>query len=318
MLVIIDSSVFAHNLHDKIGHLHAEPAFEGLIAAQMLAVNSCEWLGTLAGDEVIKPIWVHDSKPYWREEYLKQPAVLASLTRKTKKQQKDTEELRQLLSGTEYTIEQLNRIHELSDSLAIHYKAGRSFPEYSFTKLKKKLRKIQDQLDIPSLALPGYEADDLASAIVRYIDGQERVLLLTIDSDWLGMLTSSVSWLCMTGYAPRYRYWLDNWEDDSDNPLQEWCKRRLGASISHPTDIWGIKATKGDKSDNLPVGSPMEVIDLFNPPECHDALKTHGGAIRDVVDGYHSHPRHAEKELAAISYLGKVGMMPIVKPYVPL
>lgn len=121
--------------------------------------------------------------------------------------------------------------------------------------------------NIDFLGFEGFEADDVAGAIVRLSKGERHIKLHTIDSDWCGLINDHVTWYDMAQWAPRVR--------DFDG-FMEWVRRK-GKAFKHPihkpTDLWVEKSINGDSSDNLPKNSPLEVIDLLNPPKEHDILK---------------------------------------------
>jgi hypothetical protein len=123
------------------------------------------------------------------------------------------------------------------------------------------------------LTVPGYEADDLAGALV-YIKRQHQKLpdgdpaianrpigLYTVDSDWLQLVGNGVTWYNSGPWEPRVR---------GASEAIVWAKKRLKVSISRPEQIVDTKMKQGDKSDNLPPGSPRYMIDLMNShPKYH-------------------------------------------------
>lgn len=120
------------------------------------------------------------------------------------------------------------------------------------------------------LSFDSYEADDIAATLVRMNQAlNRRIYLHTIDSDWLGLVNEEVHWCGMTHYTPRYRRTPE---------ALAWAKKRLNSVIDTPRQIWDVKQLKGDKSDNLPGGSPLEVIDLLAPPSAFDLTKHLGSS----------------------------------------
>lgn len=130
--------------------------------------------------------------------------------------------------------------------------------------------------------LPGYEADDFAGSLV-YIKrlcqhlptghgdpivdliANRELWLYTVDSDWLQLVGQGVTWYNSGPWEPRVR---------GVSEACEWAKKRLKVTISHPESIVDVKMVQGDKSDNLPPGSPRYMIDLMNQhPEHH--LRNH-------------------------------------------
>lgn len=127
-----------------------------------------------------------------------------------------------------------------------------------------------------------FEADDIASALVR-TSPKRLIFLHTIDSDWMGLVKdgclnanfsldeaikepwvdTTVQWVSMGKWTPRFR--------NVEGVIAHTLKREK-TQIANPTQVWDIKAEKGDKSDNLIKGSPLEVINLLNPPPQYDLL----------------------------------------------
>jgi len=83
--------------------------------------------------------------------------------------------------------------------------------------------------------------------------------LATVDSDWMGLISPRTMWFCLKGYEPRVRH--------SEESINGWATRRLKTALTHPSQLWDVKSTQGDKSDNLPAGSPLDVISLLEPPD---------------------------------------------------
>lgn len=109
----------------------------------------------------------------------------------------------------------------------------------------------------------GYEADDWAASLVvlnSRLPEPNKMTLVTVDSDWMGLVSPDVDWFCMKGWKPRLRSY-------GSDQFKEWVWRRLDVNISEPKDIWLVKQAQGDKSDNLPKKGPIEVIDLLAPPK---------------------------------------------------
>ena len=130
----------------------------------------------------------------------------------------------------------------------------------------------------PSLALPSYEADDLAALYVAIWGGSRngnlgQVYLCTIDSDWQGLLgAKGLFWFDIYGYQPRLR---------TEDELYSWMAGKINRSSAaqrsawklpprgqfRASDIWKWKSAGGDKADNLGPGSHLGLIDLVNPVE---------------------------------------------------
>lgn len=118
-----------------------------------------------------------------------------------------------------------------------------------------------------SLAISGYEADDIASYFVQAMPAEEKIALFTVDSDWLGLLEEGRS--CWVGIA---------------NSRVSYVSRvdQLHVKLGEPhpyqsfEEVWDVKARYGDKSDSLPANSPLEVINLLTPPDEYNLTKTLG------------------------------------------
>lgn len=313
-IIALDMSVAAHQMHSNLvsAGIPVEH-YEGYIKAQLTWMMSLEWLGSLKPDKA-KIILCCDVKPYWRASYMLQPSVILSIPRKTKAEKAKLEEYRELVTKREASGEFVvsDREQTLFDDLKKVYKGGRKFPEYSFTKLKKKMYQFAGEQDWTMLASPGYEADDMMAALVQVnqqTGNEHYITLVTVDADLLGLVGTHTDWFCMYGWQPRLRR-LNSPE------LKEWSLRRLKTDISqNPRDIWTVKAKSGDKSDNLPPGSPIEVIDLLEPPSEYIPLETDkalAGRIGNVLKSPSVKPIDG---LKAADYLTQLGCQVFIKKY---
>ena len=149
------------------------------------------------------------------------------------------------------------------------------------------------------LSFPGYEADDVAAALVR-VRAPRLIILSTVDSDWSGLVLDSDQYRATNrfefikeeyGVEPtvwwvNHAHWTPRFRDEAG--VRAWTKKRCRIDIDRPWELWEHKAEEGDKSDNLPPGSPIEVIDLLNPPEEHDILldKTLSCQVEEVAHSY--------------------------------
>lgn len=247
-LVIYDTSVICHRIIDlttvegKIRNQLTNKNRDERIKAGIMLYSSLFWLESLNAEDV-DIIWVGDDKSekYWRIDAVR---------------------------------EWLDTLEEDDSSLArwkssrAGYKGNRFHEPYR-TWCMKRMDKFSN-----CLTIPGYEADDIAAGIVRDIDGTRPVLLATIDSDWIQMVDETVTWVCMHGYAPQVRdirggkIWLAN-KLRKESGKAQWALSEAGISLLDPDlrDIVKWKSIMGDKSDNLPPGTPSTFIDLFNPAE---------------------------------------------------
>ena len=322
--IVIDMSVFVHQLHNMMGEHLTSDHFLGIAKAQLLWLQSGEWLSAYKPDH-FQTVLVCDSKPYWRTEYLKRSDVVCAVPRKTKKDKEKVNELRDGLATiqalqpiTEMTGKQIadeevlyKRVQELTEELAIHYKAGRKFPEYTFTKLKKHLMDISRSKGWNILEYDHYEADDIAAAIVKINRGlpdsqRNRIILATVDTDWLGLLDDDTSWFCTHGWYPRVR---------DRGGFDHWSHKKFGVTFDKPREIWDYKAQHGDKSDNLPPGSPLEVIDLHQPPSGFRLWDK--PEVTSTISDMLTYPQYntLHDVTKAKTYLKNLGVPLAVRPY---
>ena len=111
---------------------------------------------------------------------------------------------------------------------------------------------------IPVFRSEGFEADDFAGAIAS-IDISSDKFFLTKDSDWKQLVSDSNSNLFANAASTDFRL-LSEYE-----VLREYLD--LGYALKSPSEIALVKSIYGDRSDNLDPGSPIGVIDLYNPTE---------------------------------------------------
>lgn len=327
-------------------------AIVSMVKAQVAWLMSGYWLGDLLTPDT-RLVFVGDYKnsnlEYWRHAYMRRPEVVAKLYQYKLKDRAKAAELQALLDlvdsgeldarpellvdGTEDIVwntdqaEELrvvnNRIKTLTEDLQVHYKAGRSIvQEPNFRKLKEVIPMLILDRHFPLISKCGYEADDVAAAIVRANDElaePHQITLCTIDSDWLGMVSDRVRWFCLHGYHPRLR--------DSVDVINAWWTRKTygkSAPLDVPTDMWARKVVEGDKSDNLPKGSPAEVIDLFNPPQEHKLWLDKG--TRTLIDSALSSPSslpvvslseaEIKRYLAMVLMDGDHMVKPCIRPFI--
>lgn len=263
---------------------------KSVIQACFVWLVSGEWLGPYRRDNTaiafvgdLKCPWDKDGMPttasdpsiavasgYWRHYWLTRPDVYQTIPDKTKNARRHPGTKKPLAYMTE----------------PLHYKAGRAFPSPALTRIRVALRELITAKGYPLLWSTGYEADDHAALMVRINEllpeqDQRELTLVTTDGDWVGMIGPSCTWFCMQGYAPRIRANvedLNNWKAVGGvNGALSKLRKRYGAEyfpngLEKPSDIFTMKAMIGDSSDALPPGSPIEVIDLRNPPAQYDLM----------------------------------------------
>lgn len=329
-LVLVDTQVVLHQIANTLeGMVGLDlQTRKALTMAQVALVNSGHWCKDLL--DTVKVLWVNDYKGpngYWRHEYLLREEVWSAISRKTKGRPSERKRqrylsLREMYSdpldsyvqaiGGENTMpntayKDVQEMLGLANALKVHYKAGRSFPSYSLKVVREVFKGLVDQGNVEALSCKGYEADDMASLVVRACPDEE-IVLLTIDSDWLGLCNDKVTWVCAIGYPPRVRFM-------ADGSLNAWAAKRLKATVESPRDIWALKAAQGDPSDNLPSGSPLGVIDLLEPVPEYDLFKNPAlvSMAQEAVNKAPINPG-LEKAPEALRYVLAHGMPLAVKP----
>lgn len=314
LMLVVDTSVLLHKLHQSTPVAHNDPQFESILKANLVWLTSCEWLGEHK-DRVKSVVFVKDTKPYWRTEWLLDLENVIDIPRKTKVKQKLSTEVKGLLAkGLPALLsDELETISEAHDKLTIKYKGGRKLPDYSFKKLRKLIYGYLDNMaGVHALESTGFEADDMAAALVqtnRDNGSPWDLLLLTVDTDWLGLGGDDVTWVCMSGFEPVVRDHIDI--------VNQWAEKRLKATLVAHRDIWDIKGVQGDASDNLPAsaGVLLPVIDLLNPPvEYRYWLKAPQRIANTFV--YQGLPHNSQQAAKARQHLKLNGLFPVVK-YLP-
>ena len=298
----------------------------GAVKAQLTWLMSLDWLGSMKPERDVKVILACDSKPYWRTAYLERPEVFIPIYRKQaevsprrrglKANLKKCDRLEALLAVPSPDIEApkaewdayqvvRDEVAQLTHELSIKYKAGRKFPDPGFTRLKEAIKRYCHRSGWNTLEYRGYEADDIAAAIVATNPASDDVILATVDSDWLGLVSPNVTWFCLGGYTPRVRASIED--------INQWRARKKDRLLEAPSDLWGAKTVEGDASDNLPPGTPLEVIDLFHPPQEYD-LKADPRFLGDMSTCVAYEPVDSGKALA---YLINIGIRPFTSVYAP-
>ena len=121
------------------------------------------------------------------------------------------------------------------------YKANRPEMPDDLKPQVELVRRVVDTLNIPTLILPGYEADDLIGTIAKRVT-QERddvdVLIVTGDKDLLQLVDDRVR-----VFIPKRGRFSKDVEYDPEQ-----VKVKLGVS---PSQVVDLKALMGDSSDNI-------------------------------------------------------------------
>jgi 5'-3' exonuclease len=110
-----------------------------------------------------------------------------------------------------------------------------------------------------NLSAEGYEADDIWGYVWRNKPEGCKLTGITIDFDW-AQLVDEDTLIWDFKYEPNLR--------DLPTVLELIANHRdYKTAIEHPSEIVELKQRKGDRGDNLPAGSPIELFDLRTLPE---------------------------------------------------
>lgn len=267
-VVIFDTSVFLHDVAHWFERLGVEMNLNGSMFRDIITCQFKWWhrLGFLP-DPMIPPsarlVYAMDAKRtypsgvygYWRHD------ELSRVPKKKRKRNPETKELEvdyvSYKSGRKnYNPEDLH-----SPDREVQKKAWLIHNE---TKVFQAVRRLwyqfaqEQNLEVYEVA--GYEADDCAAAFT-VLNPESKVLLCTIDQDWIGLVSENVSWYDVKGYQrPRLI---------TSDTLLEWAGNKGYTDLQTASDIWKIKAAEGDKSDSLPADTDIRYISLLSPPEEH-------------------------------------------------
>jgi len=151
------------------------------------------------------------------------------------------------------------------------YKTGRKPKSELLLQVRDLLLNEWFQLGLPSLMEDGFEADDWAGALVRYTQPEDKIAMVSVDSDWAQLVSDRVMWLDV--YPPSGRtgesqkksvLGVDQVLERFNNQAKH-IKTRL---LTHPYDLVDHKHEFGDwASDKIPAGRTVDVgiIDLLKP-----------------------------------------------------
>jgi DNA polymerase-1 len=180
------------------------------------------------------------------------------------------------------------------------YKANRDVaPEHFFQDLQNLQQILQDQLDLPLVMAPGYEADDVLGTLAdRAASEGWRVRILSGDRDLFQLVDDGrdIAVLYLGG-GP------NNKGSGPREIRREGVLEKLGVP---PEDVVDLKALTGDSSDNIPgvrgVG-PKTAISLLKShgtlDGIYNALDEHKGSLRaKLLEGRES--AYRSRLLAAI------------------
>jgi hypothetical protein len=144
------------------------------------------------------------------------------------------------------------------------YKCNRTGPKLDITPTLKLL----EELGCLTVALPEFEADDLAAALVVEFPHCHHYLLTT-DNDWSGMVSENVTMLSPL-FEPRVRQPVHVWGwlrgKYAKLPKCQQVKWRMPDVVGfNPQSVWQFKHQFGDNGDNLPPLCHPGMIDLYRP-----------------------------------------------------
>lgn len=135
---------------------------------------------------------------------------------------------------------------KISSSNNLEYKKGRGSSEFRHFQ-NELLVACLEEIGIPVLSVPGYEADDVIATVTRlsnkiFLDSKPVInpnfKIITVDKDLLQLVRPGVQ-----VYLTKSNIWncLISTKDE--------CKKEVGV---YPDQILDFKSLVGDKSDNIP------------------------------------------------------------------
>ena len=244
-IVIIDTSCILHQISHLLATFGDNP--ESIYEYSYLAL---QWIDSLAfcpqwsaQRHDFKVLWACDLKPYWRSDF--EP----------------------------------------------EYKGHRGIPPFAFQYVEKAFMDLRREAKLIAMSLTGQEADDVAASVIRLRNQLpfDQYFLFTVDSDWQGLVVDSrVVWCDTAGFEPRVRSrreiysWLTSKhkKQSARNQLL-WPLPSEEEFVSE--DIYRWKSTVGDTADNLPPGTPLYLIDLFQPPYEYDPVTRYQESIMATI-----------------------------------
>lgn len=293
-LILYDTSVIAHQISygfivhngsfEKIHDRAEEVKVIGEVAAKAMS-NLC-WLPPLENQRN-KILWLLDVKPYWRTSIF--PEYKAQRRKHKTQAAANTSQLKAFCN--QLVLEGMSRCE-----------------------------------DFVSYGVPGYEADDLAGFIVKEFQASpkakiKKIYLCTIDSDWQGLISpeKDVIFIDVRSHEPRVRgrveaySWLSSKWNQQSKKRQKWWSMPSFQDFQ-ARDIWTWKSVVGDRSDNLPPGTALNLIDLLAPPT-HKDLSARHQEKRTMFHKINQAPiADPAKGEAALMLLNSFGYPPPVLP----
>lgn len=164
------------------------------------------------------------------------------------------------------------------------YKTGRSPKSSLLLQIRDLLLNYWVEQGLQVLAQDGFEADDWAGALVKYSNPEDKIALVSVDSDWAQLVSDRVMWLDV--FPPSRRKELHQKKSvlgsmevlERFNNQRAFQRTRL---LRDPFDMVDYKHEFGDKSDRIPPGRlvPIGIIDLLHPLREPDQVR---GIIRGL------------------------------------
>jgi len=200
------------------------------------------------------------------------------------------------------------------------YKMNRKKSEDSLSKSENWKNFIRSKDN--HLGFPQYESDDIAGAISWLVPPKQdqRLMYITTDSDWLGLLSKKGGTYCIdpSGFGTRVKnaYSAYQWYCRKYSKEPESYREFTGYKVKRwaefePQEIYTFKSIFGDSSDNLSRGTPEGLINLRNPVIEYDIMfrTEYSDAIRDKLESLET--RNISPRNDYIEYVNTWGETPI-------
>ena len=156
--------------------------------------------------------------------------------------------------------------------LSADYKATRPKMPEDLVKQIPFIKRLIGALGIPSMEIPGYEADDIIGTLATWASGQGgKVVIVSGDKDLLQLVTADI---CM---------W-DTMKDEVFGPAE--VEEKFGVSPAQLIELMGLA---GDSSDNIP-GVPGV------GPKTAQRLIREFGSIDNLLSELEKIPQEKERE----------------------
>ena len=187
--------------------------------------------------------------------------------------------------------------HYWRHKIVPHYKGNRKPKTELFLLVKEQFEKYASDYDLKIYRKPLFEADDIIAYWCRKFreDRTTQLYISTVDSDLMTLVKPNV-FFAWTYANTKVRLF-------DESLVKAYVAKKFKRNIERASDISKIKAEKGDSSDNLKKGSPVEVVDLI---EAHysEYGELDFGEAKDIV----SHLPNKEHRKKAIAYARKFGL----------